>query len=66
MKTKTIRMQFRVDKNQYERILNLSKAKGFYHIADYVRYAVLEKDLSFERKFEEVHQVILSLVKKLK
>ena len=61
---KTIRVQFRVDKLQHERILNLARAKGFYSVADFIRYAVLEKDLSFERKFEEVHEAIMKLADK--
>ena len=63
---KTIRIQFRVDKLQHERIINIARAKGFYHTEDYIRYILLEKDLTFERKFQEIHEAILIIVKKLK
>ncbi len=53
-------IQLRVTKEQYERIRNKSQAKGHKTISSFMRAAALEKDLVFEKKFDEIH----SLVKK--
>ena len=54
-----------VTTEQFDRIRNLSRAKGFIHDSDYIRYAVLEKDLMFEKKFEEIRQAILIIIEEL-
>ena len=64
--SKNYLIQCRVNQNQYERIKNLTQAKGFESIADYMRYSALDKDLTFERKFEEIQQAITVLSNKLK
>ena len=58
-------IQCRVTSNQYERVKNLTAAKGFLRIADYMRYCALEKDLAFERKLEEIKNEILNLRKEI-
>jgi len=35
-------------------------------MAEYIRYAALEKDLVFDRKFEDIYQAIMLLLKELK
>lgn len=63
---KTRYVQMRVDQAQFERIKNNASAKGYKTTADYLRDAVLEKPLIFERKFEEMHQEIFKISKRLK
>ncbi|MBI2148633.1 hypothetical protein HYU23_03050 [Candidatus Woesearchaeota archaeon] len=50
-----------ITSEQYERIDNITVAKGFLHISDYMRHALLDKDLAFETKFYEIHQALLRL-----
>jgi len=35
-------------------------------VADYIRFATLEKDLTFERKFEEIHKAIMIILEVIK
>lgn len=59
-------MQFVITGEQYDRIKNLTSSKGFFHMADYIRFATLEKDLTFERKFEEIHKAIMIILEVIK
>ncbi len=49
----------RVTENQRERIINNASAKGFKTISSYMRSLALEHDLSFERKFNEVYNLLI-------
>ncbi len=64
--SKTRFVQIRVDEGQFERIKNSASAKGYKTTSDYIRDLLLEKNLVFERKFEEMHRVIMSLSQKIK
>ncbi|MBN2420656.1 hypothetical protein JXB27_00055 [Candidatus Woesearchaeota archaeon] len=63
---KTRFVQVRVDECQFERIKNSASAKGYRTTSDYIRDLALEKNLVFERKFEEMHKAILLLSQKFK
>ena len=63
--SKTRYVQVRVNQDQFERIKNNASAKGSKTTAEYLRYAVLEKPLIFERKFEEMYQTIMKISKKV-
>lgn len=56
-KTRTI--QFRVTRDQYERIINNARAKGYLNISAYLRDLALNKDLVFEKKFNELYEIIV-------
>ena len=56
---KTKLIQFRVTKYQYERIRNNTESKGFRTISAYLRETALNKDLAFEKKFQEIYEVIM-------
>ena len=55
---KTKLIQFRVTKYQYERIRNNAESKGFRTISAYLRETALNKDLIFEKKFQEIYEII--------
>lgn len=50
----------RLTKNQHERIKTNAQAKGYKTISQYVRSIMLEYDSSFEKKFDEMYQKIIS------
>ena len=56
-------IQFMVTSEQYDRIKHLTTSKGFMRVAEYLRFMALEKDLTYERKFTEIHQAIMFLIK---
>ena len=64
--SKTRYVQVRVNQDQLERIKNNASAKGSKTTAEYLRYAVLEKPLIFERKFDEMYQEVLNISKRIK
>ena len=49
----------RVTKNQFERIKVNAQAKGYKTISQYVRSLMLEHDLVFEKKFDEIYQKLI-------
>ena len=57
----TRRIDFRVSRNDYERIVNNTKAKGHATLSSYLRSLALEKDLFIEGKILETN----SLIKKI-
>jgi len=59
MTQKTRFIQLRVTKDQYERIINNSRAKGYLNVSAYLRDLALEKDLVFQKKFNEIYGVIV-------
>ena len=50
----------RVTKNQFERIKINAQAKGFKSISDYLRALALEKDIVFEKKFDDIYNMIVN------
>jgi len=50
----------RVTKNQHERIKINAQAKGFKSVSDYLRTLALEKDLIFEKKFNELYDKVIN------
>ena len=50
----------RVTKNQFERIKINAQAKGFKTISEYLRSLALERDLIFDKKFEELYNKIIN------
>lgn len=56
-------LRVRMTKMQYERVKNNANSKGFKTISRYVRDAVLNNDLAFEKKFNEIFRIVSSLEK---
>jgi len=51
----------RVSKNQLERIKISAQAKVYKNVSDYLRSLALEKDMAFEKKFDEMYTLLCSL-----
>ena len=49
----------RVTKNQFERIKINTQAKGFKTISGYIRSLALDKDMVFEKKFDQIYRTIV-------
>ena len=64
--SKTRYVQVRVSHDQLERIRNNASAKGYRTISHYARDLMLEKNLFFERKFDEMYNEVLNISKKIK
>ena len=58
MRHKTKHIQIRVTPEQHERIRNKAQAKGFKSVSSFIRDLLLEKDMLFEQKFNEIHKII--------
>jgi hypothetical protein len=56
---KTRMILFRVTQSQYERILNNAQAKGHKTLASYLRDTSLNKDMVFEKRFDEMYRAIV-------
>ena len=56
---KTRLIQFRVSRLEHERIYNNARAKGFRTISGYIRHIALNRDLVFEKMFNEMYEVIM-------
>lgn len=63
---KTRYVQVRVSHDQLERIRNNASAKGYKTISHYARDLMLEKNLYFERKFDEMYEEILKISKRIR
>jgi len=50
----------RITKNQHERIKINAEAKGFKTISGYIRSLALEKDIVFEKRFDELYEKIVN------
>lgn len=59
-------MQFMVTTEQHDRIRNITYAKGFLHMSDYLRYSALEQDLEFEIKFAAIYRAVMTLLETIK
>ena len=62
---KTRYVQVRVSQDQFDRIKNNASAKGYKTTAHYVRDLMLEKNLVFERKFEEMYQELFKISRRI-
>ena len=51
-------IQIRLTRQQYERIKNESRIRGFNSLSAYIRYQALQKDEAIERKIYEIHQAV--------
>ncbi len=52
-------IQIRLTKDQYERIKNYSKIKGFNSLSGYLRHLGLEQDFILHQKISERHNHLL-------
>jgi len=50
----------RVTRNQFERIKVNAQAKGYKTISDYLRSLALDKDIIFDKKFNELYDKIIN------
>ena len=51
-------LMVRMTKNQKERIRNYAESKGYKTVSSFIRNILLEKDLAFERKFNEMYEML--------
>ena len=56
---KTRFIQFRVTRDQYERIDNNARIKGYLSLSAYLRDLALNKDYAFQRKLDEIYEHIV-------
>lgn len=49
----------RVTKDQLDRIKQNASAKGYKTLSQYIRHLALEKDMAFEKKFNELYSKIV-------
>jgi len=52
-------VQVRMTRDQYERMKNNSKVKGFNSLSAYLRYVALEQDFVLRQKIYEIHDHLL-------
>jgi ribosomal protein S20 len=57
-------LQVKLDQNQRERVRNNASAKGYKTVAGYVRDLILEKNLYYEKKFNEMYEEIMKIARK--
>jgi hypothetical protein len=51
-------IQVRMTRDQYERIKNNSRVKGFNSLSAYLRYVALDQDFVLQQKIIEIHNHI--------
>lgn len=56
-------LQVRLNPDQKERLKNNASAKGFETISAYVRDLILNKNLVYERKLDEIYERIMNIPK---
>ena len=49
-------IQVRMTRDQYERIKNNSRIKGFNSLSSYMRYVALDQDFVLQSKIAEIHR----------
>jgi len=59
-------IQFRVTKDEFEKIKNNAMIKGFCSTSGYVRYCALDQEMIIAQKIHEMHSHLLGDVKKEK
>lgn len=52
-------IQIRLTKDQYERIKNNSRIRGFNSLSGYLRFVALDEDLILQQKIYEIHSHLL-------
>jgi len=52
-------IQIRLTKDQYERIKNYSRIKGFNSLSGYLRFVALDQDFLLHQKISEIHVHLL-------
>lgn len=52
-------IQIRLTRDQYERIKNYSRMKGFNSLSAYLRFVALEQDFVLRQKIYEIHAHLL-------
>jgi len=59
-------IQIRLTKDQYERIKNNSRIKGFSSLSSYLRYVALNQDFVLHQRILEIHGHLLGQQPKAK
>ena len=59
-------IQVRLTRDQYERIKNNARIKGFNFTSAYIRFVALKQDFVFQQKISEIHNHLLGDVKNRK
>ncbi len=59
MARKNYCMQVRMTREQYRKVQKVAEGLGFSSLSDYVRYQVLDRDWSMERKVAAMHDFLL-------
>lgn len=59
---KTRSIQFRVTRQQFERIKNNANAKGYLNVSAYIRELALNKDQFIENKIMDIHAILIKNV----
>lgn len=54
-------LKFRITSQQYNILKNITEAKGFATLSDYLRFIALEKNLLFDRKIDEIYNAVMKL-----
>ena len=57
-KNKIYKYQVRLTKDQYERLKQNARQRGFSFLSSYVRFAALDMDFLMARKITEIHEHI--------
>jgi len=52
-------IQIRLTRDQYERIKNYSRIKGFNSLSGYLRFVALHQDFVLQQKIYEIHALLL-------
>jgi hypothetical protein len=58
---KNYNLQVRLNNNQKERLRNNASAKGFETVSAYVRDLILNRNLVYERKIDEMYEKIMKI-----
>ena len=59
------RVEFRVHKSDYERIVNNARAKGFCTLSKYLRSLALEKDFFIEKTVIDTNRKVTEILQKI-
>lgn len=59
-------VQVRMTRDQYERMKNNSKVKGFNSLSAFLRYVALEQDFVLRQNISEIHDHLLGAKTKKK
>lgn len=59
MGQKIYKYQVRLTKDQYERLKENARLRGFGYLSSYVRFMALDSDMWMARKISEIHEHLL-------